>query len=45
MQTPKNHLTIKIGKWFEATATGPLAILALVILIAGGGVGRLFGWW
>jgi hypothetical protein len=29
MQSSKDHLTIRIGKWFEATANGPYAITAL----------------
>ena len=45
MQAPKNHLTIKIGTWFEATANGPYAISILAALVAAGGVGRVFGWW
>lgn len=45
MQNPKDHLTIKFGKWFEATANGPYAISVLAVLVAAGGAGRFFGWW
>lgn len=37
MQDPKNHLTIKIGKLFEASAHGVLALrvfaLSLIVLL------------
>lgn len=45
MQSPKDHLTIKIGKWFEATANGPYAITVLAALVGAGGFGRWLGWW
>lgn len=45
MLTPKDHLTIKIGKWFEATANGPYAISVLAVLVAAGCASRFWAWW
>jgi hypothetical protein len=45
MENPKDHLTIKIGKWFEATANGPYAISVLAAVLATGCAGRFLGWW
>jgi len=39
-----NHLTFKFGKWIEASATGPLAIGALVALAGGFAFLRAFGY-
>jgi hypothetical protein len=45
MENPRDHLTIKIGKWFEATATGPYAITVLAVLFAVECIGRFSGLW
>lgn len=45
MEGPRDHLTLKIGKWFEATANGPYAISVLAVLFAAGGAARFLGWW
>lgn len=39
-----NHLTFKFGKWVEASATGPLAIGAIVVLSGGFAALRAFGY-
>lgn len=44
-QAPRNHLTIKVGEAFEASAGGPLGILALLALLVVYGIGRYFGLW
>jgi len=43
---PQNDkLNIKIGRFFEASANGRFAIVAMVIVIFGYFAGRAFGYW
>lgn len=39
-----DHLTLRVGEWFEASASGRLAIAALVLLGGGWLVCRVLGW-
>jgi hypothetical protein len=42
---PKDQINIKVWKLFEASASGPWAIVALLLIAGGYGSGKLLGAW
>lgn len=40
-----DQLSIRIGEWFEASATGRLSVLTVAFVIVGAFAAKCLGWW
>lgn len=45
LEPPRDHLTIEVGQWFRASASGRLSIATVMMICGAGLIAKAAGWW